>query len=501
MNWRPGRDFLTQKNNRGRITSRVVLLLRIFGAGLFTLLSSLGLLTNTYATSLPPSRVDVNSNQVAMIEIQELSKSYVRRALANAQMATTAPTLAPQSTTPLFFHNGNTKSEISFVVELKNCIPWQPCNQIPQMHFVATEPIKGFQIEQIYISFNEQVSIHNGADVLITLPVTSAQGAWLGYRAISNHDNDASRLFQIKYRYLPISPGSKVYRFDVLDQQWAGSIPPGSMDWTLFLPTEVAGLKQLNQPASSDALFTNNHYLFLSGHLISLGLVKATNCPGNGLMPDGTASQCGQEATAKVVLDWQNKYNDQIFAAALKYNVPAMILKGILSQESQFWPLKTNPYELGLGRMTENGADMLLKWNTSYYLDLCIPAYDRITCSSGYSRLSPIAQLMLRNAVLGKVGTTHEIDMLAASLLASSKQVGQLVVNTGGREPAAQTTYEEMWKITIGNYNAGSGCIGNALQSITGNGLELTWQQVVAQMLGNCKNASDYVDKVLGTFQ
>ena len=436
-----------------------------------------------------------------MIEIQELSKSYVKRALANMQPAATKTSPAPQNTTPLLIHNGNTKSEISFVVEINNCTPWQPCKLIPQMHFVATEPIKGFEIEQIYISFNDQVSIHSGSDVLISLPVTSAQGAWLGYRAISNHDNDASRFFQIKYRYLPISPGSKIYRFDMLDKQWAVSIPPGSLDWNLFLPTEVPGLKQLNQPASSDALYTNNHYLFLSGHLISMGLVKAPNCPGNGLMPDGTASQCGQEATAKVVLDWQNKYNDQIFAAALKYNVPAMILKGILSQESQFWPLKTNPYELGLGRMTENGADMLLKWNTSYYLDLCIPAYDRITCSSGYSLLSPIARLMLRNAVLSKVGTPHEIDMLAASLLASSKQVGQLVVNTGGREPAAQSTYEEMWKITIGNYNAGSGCIGNALQSITGNGLELTWQQVVAQMLGNCKNASDYVDRVLGTFQ
>ena len=234
--------------------------------------------------------------------------------------------------------------------------------------------------------------------------------------------------------------------------------------------------------------------------MISLGLAKASGCAANGLQPDGSASQCGQEATAKQVLAWQNKYNDQIYAAALKYNIPALILKGILAQESQFWPLQTNPYELGLGRLTENGADMLLKWNTGYYLDLCVPAYDRVTCSSGYSRLSPIAQLMLRNAVLSKVGTTHEIDMLAASLQASSRQVNQLVINTGRREAAGQTSYEDMWKITIGNYNAGSGCIGNALQNISDNGLELTWDQVVQQMLGDCKNAGDYVDKVLEAF-
>ena len=499
MFWRPGRYLLTQIRNPGRLASRVSLPFRVIWAVVFTILLATGGLTNTYAISLPSSEATVNPNQAAELEIEQMAKSYVASALA--ARTPIKPTPVPQVPAPVILHNGNPKTEISFVVEIKNCTPWQPCKMIPQLHFTATEPLKGFQVEQIYISFNEQFSIHPGSDTLISLPVTSAEGAWLGYRAISNHDNDASRYFQIKYRYIPLSPGSNTFRFDILDQQWAAFIPSGSLNWNLFLPAEEPSIKQLIQVRSPDDLYTNNHYVYLSGHMIRMGLVKAADCPGDGLMPDGTATQCGQEATSKLVLEWQNKYNEQIYAAALKYNIPAKILKGILAQESQFWPLKTNPYELGLGRMTENGADMLLKWDTSYYLDLCIPAYDRVTCSSGYSLLSPIAQIMLRNAVLSKVGTSHEIDMLAATLLASTRQVNQLVVNTGRREASAQTSYEEMWKITIGNYNAGSGCVGTALQTLVENNLDLTWQQVVAQMNGTCKNAGDYVDKVLGAFQ
>jgi hypothetical protein len=236
----------------------------------------------------------------------------------------------------------------------------------------------------------------------------------------------------------------------------------------------------------------------LAGNLIKSGISQAKSCPNNGLDANGSATTCGEKASSAQVLEWQNKYDKQIFLSSEKYHIPARVLKGIIAQESQFWPISDDPYELGLGHFTANGADLVLMWNNNYYLSACIPIYGETSCSSGYSNLSADRKVMLRGWIMKQINTETEIDLLAATLLASANQINQMVKNTTGNEPANLTSYEVMWKMTTGNYYSGSGCIGPALQKINDDALQLTWEQLNAQMDGVCKTSNSYVDKVFG---
>lgn len=410
------------------------------------------------------------------------------------QFDTTSPTPFP---TPIVQEQLK-KSKIVFQIDVINCKPWDWCTAKPQLHFMAQEYMSGSHVIQVFLRIGDREKLYNGSDALLTLPETGEQGAWIYYWAISSHDNDQSQTFRLKYRYVHSATEAGLFRFDLLESNWADQAPSGSLVWGLFPPLNQSMSKALDQPLSAKYLYTTNRYIYLAGHLIQSGLVNATACPNNGLYANGSATECGEKAGADQVLAWQNKYDEQIYAAALKYNIPARILKGILAQETQFWPSSDNPYELGLGKFTENGADLLLMWNVNYFLSVCIPVYGSDTCSAGYSTLEPTARLMLRRALLDKIGTASEIDLLAATLYASAAQINQMVINTSGKEPAELTTYEIMWKISTGNYYAGSGCIGGALQKINDGALQLTWEEVGAQMSGDCKIATDYVRNVFG---
>jgi hypothetical protein len=215
------------------------------------------------------------------------------------------------------------------------------------------------------------------------------------------------------------------------------------------------------------------------------------------LYSNGTANPCGETAAADEVLEWQNQYDQAIYQAAEKYTVPARVLKGIIAQETQFWPDSNDPYELGLGKITENGVDMLLMWNIRYYLSVCRPMYSTVDCSAGYSNLTSGQQTMLRRTVLDTVGTPEEIDTLAAMIYASAAQINQMVRNSAQTDPALVTSFEEMWKLAIGNYYVGSGCISVGLVNIAASGSGYTWEEVVNNMVGDCKNGKNYVDSIM----
>ena len=58
-------------------------------------------------------------------------------------------------------------------------------------------------------------------------------------------------------------------------------------------------------------------------------------------------------------------------------------------------------------------------------------------------------------------------------------------------------SYEDMWKITIANYHAGSGCISVGMRNISESGSVLDWEELINQMMGDCRNAENYVDAIL----
>ncbi len=388
--------------------------------------------------------------------------------------------------------------DISIRVETVNCIPGQVCTDRPELRVIAEEPVDGHQITRVHVRIEGTEKIYEGTEGQFRLPLTADNGGWLTYWADSSL-GDTSKLFQVKFRAVKLDGSdSPTFQLDLLTDEWAENLPAGSARWEIF-PTAGKPLPQIyEQPLAKEYLATANRYNYLAAHLIHKGLVDARSCQDGGVLVGGAASACGETAAAAQVVEWQNKYDEQIYQAAIKYNIPARLLKGMIAQESQFWPVSDNPYEQGLGYITEDGVSMLLLWNYQYYLATCVPAFDAQICWGGYSNLRVERQTILRGIVFGKVGTSEELDLLAAMLFASAAQTEQLVTNVMGRDLSDVTTYEDMWKMSIANYYAGSGCLGETLRAAAVDELPLTWDGVAKQLQGVCKIADNYVKRVIG---
>ncbi|HNK63448.1 MAG TPA: hypothetical protein PLE14_05315, partial [Anaerolineales bacterium] len=58
-------------------------------------------------------------------------------------------------------------------------------------------------------------------------------------------------------------------------------------------------------------------------------------------------------------------------------------------------------------------------------------------------------------------------------------------------------SYEDLWKLTLVNYNAGGGCLAEAISAAQGiSGLPLTWETVSPNLTGACAGAVDYVNDI-----
>lgn len=71
-----------------------------------------------------------------------------------------------------------------------------------------------------------------------------------------------------------------------------------------------------------------------------------------------------------------------------------------------------------------------------------------------------------------------------------------LVRNFTGDAPGAGVTYEDLWKFTLVNYNAGPGCLADAISGAQRNGLELTWEYPGPYLTPACAPAMDYVNEI-----
>lgn len=158
----------------------------------------------------------------------------------------------------------------------------------------------------------------------------------------------------------------------------APQIPPG------------AGL--YDQPASAAELVTDQPLAWLAGRLIWHGLVKP-QCDGlSGLDPYTLAANpCGEASARSEVITWQNRYNAEIYSAAVTYHVPARLLKRMMSIESQWWPYWAGEAgETGIMQVTENGADVLLRYDPDLDHD--------------YIQEDALSQLYTRRALLDRLG-------------------------------------------------------------------------------------------------
>ena len=401
-------------------------------------------------------------------------------------------------------------------VEIENCEPVYTsstniCETEPILVLTGVEPVPGYDIIGIEGLYENQ-AFNCGPVCRLKLPVTGEDGRTIQFWAYSSY-GDSSDTFSAIVRVAETSAGDPDRSFwyvDVLSSQWVG-VPVASCVQTWEVLPPVGGPPAwLSTPTQSEQLGTEIPYNYLAANLIKNNVVDASFCEDNGLLPDGGANNCGMEAARPAVTEWQNQFDSLILNVAKESGVPAHLLKNLFAKESQFWPGIGNKKDVGLGQLTEHGADTTLLWNPPFFYQFCPLVMDSAECSKGYLHLDEEQQVYVRQALIAAVNASCDncplgidvdranfsIGVFAHTLLANCEQAGQLVKNVSGKTAGQAATYEDLWKFTLVNYNAGPGCLGDALQATDDENLELTWENVSSQLTPACVGAVDYVNDI-----
>jgi hypothetical protein len=403
-------------------------------------------------------------------------------------------------------------------VTMEDCAPdasgW--CTQQPTLILTADEPLPNESITSINgIVGNDPFSC-NGNRCVFRLAGTAPEGIRLNFWANSTH-GDSSKQFEALLRVISDGGGERLtsrYFVNIISSQWEGApVASCASAWESFLPPE--GPPQwLSTPASSDLLKTNIPYNYLAANLITQGVADVSACPYGGLNLDGSANACGMKAAEPAVQEWQNRFDKLIFNVAQDTKVPAQLLKNLFSRESQFWPgVFRNGKDVGLGQLTEGGADTALLWNPSFYTQFCPLVLDKDLCTStGFANLNPAHQELLRGALVSSVDARcadcplgldlsradFSVGVFARTMLANCEQAGKIVKDVTGRMPGQVLDYDTLWRFTLVNYNAGSGCLATAINQayVPSAQVPLTWDNVASVLDGDCPGSVGYVNDV-----
>jgi hypothetical protein len=401
-------------------------------------------------------------------------------------------------------------------VTLENCNPVYTsstsiCELEPILVLTGIEPLSDYYITSVEGLFEGQ-SFTCDARCRLRLPVTGEDGASLQFWAYSSY-GDSSEMFNALVRVAPTDEGNPDQSFwyvDVLSSQWAG-VPVASCVQTWGTLPPIGGPPEwLSTPTQSESLGTDVPYNYLAANLIRKGVVDASACDNNGLLPDGTASTCGMEKARGAVTQWQNQFDTIILNVAKDTGVPANLLKNLFATESQFWPGSGGKNDVGLGQLTEQGADTTLLWNPPFFDQFCPLVMDSESCTGGYVGLDEEQQAYVRVSLIRAVNAVCEdcplgidldranfsIGVFAHTLLANCEQAGQLVKNITGQTAGSVATYENLWKFSLVNYNAGPGCLGDALDLANAKSLELNWENVSSNLSPGCNGAKEYVTAI-----
>jgi len=270
-------------------------------------------------------------------------------------------------------------------------------------------------------------------------------------------------------------------------------------------------------PVNGYQLYSKYALSTLAGHLVNVGLVDASSCPNGAFLNGGAANECATKLALPAVLAWQNQFNDDIMNASKETGVPGIIIKNIFIWESQFWPkaVFVNVKEYGLGHITEAGADSTLRWNNTYYLQLCRKNFSEESCKRRYADQDPA----IRNGLMGVViqnatvdcascpynldlpKMAQSVDVFANTLLSNANLVNLVVTNYTGKPARESVSYQNLWKFSLTSYNAGPGCFVTAFSRTFHNYKKLDWANFSSQLDPACRGAVKYVDFISNTDQ
>ncbi len=387
------------------------------------------------------------------------------------------------------------------------------CASAPRLILTGDEPLSGEHITRIEGEMDGK-PFTCGAQCRLPLSITGEAGIDVAFWAYSSY-GDSSKVFDARVRVVQTegsSPDEPLWYADVLSPQWRGQPAAGCAEsWDVFPP--VGGPPGwLSTPGDIAALTSNFSYSYLAGNLITQGFVDASECPGNGLFPGrDRANNCGLEAARPMVNEWQNRFDALIMDIAQETSVPAHLLKNLFARESQFWPgISPDGSDVGLGQLTSDGADTVFLWNPIFFEQFCPLALADAACRKGYLHLQDEQRELLREALVYSVNATCEncpfgldisqaefsVSVFAHTLLANCEQAGHIVHNVTNDSPGAVSTYEDLWKFTLVNYNAGSGCLSLAVEDAYAAGETLDWESVSSYLTPVCEGARDYVNDI-----
>lgn len=407
-------------------------------------------------------------------------------------------------------------------VSVENCNPdpdgW--CSTQPKLVLTGEEPLPNESITSVQGYAGSDAFSCQGERCEFSLEKTTSEGVELQFWAYSTY-GDSSDSFTALVRVLTQGGESddqrlvKRWYVDVLSAQWIGArIASCAISWDAFPPIE--GLPEwLTTPEFPESLASSIPYAYLAGNLITQGVVDVRACADGGLTSEGTASACGLEAAKPAVDEWQNQFDLLIHDIALQTEVPAQLLKNLFSRESQFWPgVFRNGDDVGLGQLTENGADTALLWNRSFFDDFCPLVLDKTVCkNNSYSGLSQAQKKLLRGALVASVDATcakcplgidlsranFSVAVFGRALLANCEQAGKIIQNLTGKSAGKTLDYETLWKLTLVNYNAGSGCLSEAAgqaYQVASVETPFGWDLVAQALDPACRGAIDYVEDI-----
>jgi hypothetical protein len=388
------------------------------------------------------------------------------------------------------------------------------CETLPTLVITGQEPLANETIIRVEGMYNGESFVCEGTDTCkFQIAETGEEGVPVTFWAYSSY-GDSSLIFDAQVRVQVVDEGDpdQLYWYvDVLSSQWQGSAVATCADsWASFPP--VGGPPEwLTTPTQTEDLSSDIPYTYLAANLIGQGAVDASMCPDGGLVPGGGVNQCGLEASREAVNAWQNRFDALILKTAEETGVPARLLKNLFARESQFWPgFYPDTGDVGLGQLTENGADTTLFWSPSFYNQFCPLVLSADRCGRGYAHVTEEERTLLRQSLVASVNATcadcplglnleqadFSVAVFAHTMLANCQQTGQVVQNYTGNAPGEIVSYENLWKFTLVNYNAGPGCLADSILGAQFNGLELTWENISPYLPPACTLAIDYVDDI-----
>jgi hypothetical protein len=386
------------------------------------------------------------------------------------------------------------------------------CEYIPKLVLSGHEPLPNEEITGIAgLIDGEPFSCDSPCH--IRLAPTGESGATVEFWAFSSY-GDSSETYSAQVRVAESNlgdPDKNYWYVDVLSSQWTGTPLASCADsWKSFPP--VGGPPPwLTTPKRAEDLTTDVPYTYLAASLIQAGAVDASSCENDGLLPDSYgANTCGLQIAQPAVRDWQNRFDNLILDVAHDTGVPAQMLKNLFAQESQFWPALFVDSDIGLGQLTENGADTTLLWNPSFYYQFCPLVLPSDRCNKSYLYLDEEEQAILRLGLLNFVNASctdcplgidltradFSVSVFGHTLLANCEQAGRIVRNVTGEAPGEAASYEDLWKFTLVNYHAGPGCLGDAVQITAELDQSIAWENVAGNLIGVCESAVDYVKDI-----